>query len=87
MTFAIEARGGLDLVLVSFAIAARGRTIPFQPPQIFIVLSGRPVSERKHLTAVLELQAARLVRPRGRDAKTCRFAAPGQCRAKTQAHL
>src|SRR5262245_47766938 len=76
-----------DLLPVTFAVAARGRTPPFPPLQIPIVLSGRPVAERKHLTAVLDMRAAAIVRPPRRDAKTCRFAAPGRRRARTQTHL
>ena len=33
------------------------------------------------------MQAAAIVRPHGRGAKTCRFAAPGRRRARTQTHL
>src|SRR5262245_56273282 len=87
VSFAIALRGCLDLLLVAFAVAARVRTVPFQPLQILIALSGRPVAKRKHLTAVPEMQAAGIVRPRRRDAKTCRFAAPGRRHAKTQTHL
>src|SRR5262245_27895195 len=87
VSFAIATRGRLDLLLVAFAVAALGRTPLFQPLQMLIVLSGRPVAERKHLTAVLEMQAAGIVRPHRRDAKTCRFAAPGRRQARTQTHL
>src|SRR5262245_32469899 len=87
VSFALAARGRLDLLLVTFAVPALGRTPLFQPIQILVVLSGRPVAERKHLTAVLDMQAAGRVRPHRRDAKTCRFAAPGRRRARSQTHL
>src|SRR5262245_58956399 len=87
VTFTIAACAFPDLLLVTFAVAARGRTPLFQPLQLFFVLSGRPVAERKHSTAILDMRAAGTGRPHRQDAKTCRVAAPGRRRAKTQTHL